>query len=308
MRFFGKRIMKTNIQSAWFRVLLWLCLAVIWSFLSLKTEGERFNILELRIMILCQTGLIALGFISRYHLFPNIRSPIFFKWATGLFLLVFLGLKISPIMPRMLNIPGPVGTSPFSWGEMPFVCMEGLIVSLLAAWLAEVVFGVYRNWSRLPRFEPGVSDQFWDHLWMDILKIGLLMTLLMILGYIYIIHFLLVDTVRYGYLITVPVLLSGVGLLLIFVKKNHDWRANEIRAIDHKLAPYLNWQQYVAENEFQFTERGVLPWVQYLLIIRDYLRRMQRPYIRWWVVTVYLLFCGIMVNLPHWFRVVIEAY
>lgn len=319
MLFIGKRMIKINTQSTGFWVVILLSLSIIWSFLSLKIHGTGLNFLELRILLLCQFGLVAIVFLSRFLLFQNIRNPLFFKWAAALFLLVFLGLKISPNIFRIFNrLANPyiqrmasaekMGTGLISWGEFPFVFLEGLILSLLVAWLAEIVFGVFWNWRRLPRFDPCNSYQYWDHLWLDILKMGLLITLLMILTYFFIINFLLVDTVLYSYLLTVPVLASGAGLFLLLSKKVRGWRESEIREIDARLAPYLAWQKYVVDFETEPKDPGILPWVQYLSIIRDYLRQTRRPYIRWWVVMLYLLFCGIMAGLPNFFRVVVEAY
>jgi hypothetical protein len=310
MRFLGKRILKTGYQPAWYNVILYLGLAVIWFFLSEGIYSNRLNFLELRIMFFCQSGLIAIVYLSRDLLFQDVRSPRFFKWATGLFLLFFLGLKISPDILGMFGIqsmPSILGMPEFDslgWRTIPWVFFEGIIFSIFLAWFAEIIFAVFRTWHRISRFDPGISYQFWNRLWMDIVKVGLLITLLMILVYFYIINFLLVDTIGYNYLLMVPIMGTGVCLFLFFFIKVSRWREAEILAIDRELAPYIEWPKYKADNDSDFKGLG---WVQYLLCIREYLRQIKRPFISWWVVSLYLIFCGAVLSLPYLLKVTIEV-
>ena len=194
------------------------------------------------------------------------------------------------------------------FGKFPLVLLDGLILSFFLAGFIENIFIVFRTWRRLPRFEPNAARPYWVRLWLDIFKMGIVNTLVMILAYFYMINFLLADTLLYGYLLPVPVIGMGVGLYSILSYKVHDWRESEIREIDRRLAPYFDWRGYETENESEFMISSILPRLQYLNIIRHYLHQMKRPFIRLWVVMAYLLCFGILVSLPYVFKVVIEAY
>lgn len=307
MGFLGKRILKTGYRPTWYSVVLYLSLAVIWFFLSMGIYGNRLNFLELRIMLFCESGLIAIVYLSRDLLFRDIRSPRFFKWAASLFLLIFLGLKLSPNIQRMLGILGMPEIDSLGWRIIPWVFFEGLIFSIFLAWFVESIFAVFRTWHRITRLDPCASYQYWHRLWMDILKLGILMTLLMILVYFYIINFLLVDTVLYSYLLTAPIIGTGVGLFLLFFIKVSRWRGAEIRAIDRELTPYIEWSKYKADNDSDLKDQGVLRWVQYLLCIREYSRQVKQPFILWWVVILNLFFCGAVLSLPYLLKVVIAV-
>ena len=89
MRFFGNPKLKIDTHSVWFGVVLFLSLLVIWSFLSLEIYRTQLNYLELRILLFCQWGLVAIVFVSRYLLFQNARSPRLFRWASCFFYYVF---------------------------------------------------------------------------------------------------------------------------------------------------------------------------------------------------------------------------
>jgi hypothetical protein len=288
-------MMEAGAGRDWYGVILYLSLAVIWSFLSCGSygSGNQLNYLDLRIVLFCKSGLIAIVYLGRYLLFREARIPGFFKWAAGFFLVIVLGIQFSINSFHGLNLL--------------LILMDGLIFSIFLAHLAEIISSVFRFWRRLPEFEPYVSYQYWNRLWMETAKLGLLVTLLMILAYIYIVNFLLVDTVLYSYLLTVPVLGTGAGLFGLFFNKVRGRREAEIRAIDRELTPYIDWQRYKPDGGLDLKEQGVLAWVQYLRIIREYLRQMKRPLISWWVVIVYLLFGGVVLCLPYLFNVVVEV-
>lgn len=303
MRFLGKRVPTMGGQPVWYSVVLYLSLTVIWFFLSRGIYGERLNFLELQIMLFCQSGFVAIVYVSRYLLFRDAGCPRFFKWAAGLFLFLFLGIKLSQGIQRIPSILGMPGIGP----KLLFVFLEGLIFSIFLAWLAEIIFAIFRSWYRLPRLEAYASYQYWNRLWIEIVKLGLISTLLMILAYFYVINFLLVDTVLYSYILTVPVIVLGAGLFLLFFQKVSRWREEEIRTIDRELAPYIEWSKYTIDNQSDFKNQGVFEWVQYLQSIREYLCQMKRPMIIWWVIVVYGLFCAAVLCLPYLWNVVIEV-
>ncbi len=301
MRFFQTQMLKKGVRPAWYSVILYLGLAAIWFVLSQEVYRSRLNYLELRIMQFCQSGLIAIIYLGRQLLFRDARNPRAFKWAAGLFLLVFLGLKFSPIILEVQ------GESSFNWQDLPLIFLEGLILSIFLAWFAEIIISVFQFWRQLPRFQLRVSYQYWNRLWIENVQLGLLITLFMILVYLYIANFLLVDTVLYSYFLVVSVICTGVGLFLMFFKKVWGWREEAIRTIDGQLEPYIEWSKYKRDNESNFKEMDVITWVQYLLTIREYLRHMRQIFISWWAIMAYLLFCGILLCLPYLLNVVIEV-
>jgi hypothetical protein len=306
MRFLT-RFWRLETYSAWYRVVFYLALAVIWFFVSAGLYGERYNRLEWLIILFCESGLIGIVYLSRYLLFPNARSPRFFRLAAGLFLLIYLGLRFAPRIHAMFGLQGMSQTAPYQWGDFPLIFMDGMVLSLMMAWLAENIFVVLRSWCLLPRFAPFLASQFWSRFWDEMVKLTLLLTLIMILFYGYMINFLLVDTVRFSYLLTIPVALSGLGLFLLFSQKVSGWREEEIRAVDRELASYLEWPIFRMDKPVDFTSECVLSWVQYLGSIRSYLCLLKRPIISWWAVLFYFLCCATVFNLPNLLNVVVEV-
>jgi hypothetical protein len=306
---FGTRMLKVSAWPAWHRVILYLSLGVIWFFLSRGIYSSQLNYLELRIMLFCQSGLVAIVYLGRHLLIRDARSPRFFKWVAGLFLFVFLGLKFTqgviwtPVCPWISGIV----IQPFSWPKLFLILFEGLITSVFVALFIEIIVSVYQCWCKLPRFAPDVTCQYWNRVGSENVKLGLLVTLGMILAYFYIINFLLADTVLYSYLLAIPVLSTGAGLFWVFAKKVSGWRDAEIQAIDRELAPLIAWEKYMKGNELAFKAESVVARVQYLQIIREYLRQMKQPHISWWVIVLYALFCGTILCLPYVLNVVIEA-
>jgi small-conductance mechanosensitive channel len=151
--------------------------------------------------------------------------------------------------------------------------------------------------------EPLSLRNLWQAFWRDCAKVGLFLTLLAATGYYYITSFFLIDTVLYSYLLLIPILTAVIMMYVVFTTKVRNWLRKVLEEVDREATGVLQWQRFKAEPEMI----DLLPWYEYILLVRDYLVKLAKPVFYPSTIFYYILYCGFILSLPYILGIAIEV-
>ncbi|NLY74917.1 MAG: hypothetical protein GX075_06400 [Firmicutes bacterium] len=183
------------------------------------------------------------------------------------------------------------------------VVLDILIWAFLINDILELIYALFYYWRTLPKVNYAMVGEIWDQLRADLFRLGIWLTSLMGLTFYYLVGFFMVDAVVYSYLLLTPLLISGTALYWLTYSKIQAWVRSDLAEIDAELTARFDWKQVKDDPELpQLTK-----WLEYLLLIRNYLNLFQRPV---FLIKSLLLYSGcsaLILSLPYFFGRVIEV-
>ncbi len=286
-----------SLRNKWDQIIFFVSMIVLWYLVSVgrwsvENQGEFYI---LKMAMITKIGLVATVYLGRELLFQEARIRGLWKFLFLFWAFIIIGAQAGQL----------IGCS--NWFYLATILLDTIIWSLFLAMISESIIAVFRLWLRLPLLKSGEIHTYWRQLRMDLGKLGLLLTVLMVFGYIYGVNFFFVDMILYSYLLLIPLFGGGTALFSVFRVNLANWFENELEKIDSEIGSYLDLEAYKPENEN--TER--LPkaaiWLEYLYGVRHYLERLQRLKMAWWLLASYLGYALVILSLPYLMNVVIEV-
>jgi len=177
-----------------------------------------------------------------------------------------------------------------------------IIWSLIISDIIETLITVFRYWEGFSKVNYGVINEIWSKLSDDLFKLGIWLTVLLGLIFYYLVSFFLVDAILYSYLLLMPLLVIGAALYLLIFNKINTWIRDDLILIDGELSHQLDWDQ--VKDDPALPQKTL--WFQYLSLIRNYLKELQRPVILVKSFLLYILGAVFILSLPYFFGRVIE--
>lgn len=256
-----------------------------------NSEGSG-SYFEIKAILIFKILLTALIFGARYLLFIKYRWSRWLEWLFGITFLIAIGGQGIYVVK-----------AGFQWSYVLLKILDAAVWGLFTAILLEPLLALFRHWYYLKKIDICQLGQLWKSVWLDIIEVGILMTLLAGLSYYYLTSFYLLDTFFYSYLLLAPLFLGGLGLYSIVQYKVNCWVGQEIDQLDQELGDCIQWQCYRDESDLN----PKLISLQYLTIIRNYIVEIGRPRFPWKTGGIYLLFTGFILALPYIFGFAVEV-
>lgn len=177
-----------------------------------------------------------------------------------------------------------------------------IVWSLLISEIAETMTAVFRFWKRLPKVSYAMFSDIWSKLSNDLLKLGIWLTALLGLTFYYLVNFFMIDALLYSRLLIIPLILIGTALYSLIFSKIKAWVDSDLFEIDNQLNAVIDWRQLKGDPELS----QKTAWFQYLILIRNYLKDLQKPVMLVKPCLLYILCTVLILNLPYFFGRVIE--
>lgn len=177
-----------------------------------------------------------------------------------------------------------------------------IIWSLIISEISETMAAVFRFWKRLPKVNYAMFSDIWSKLSNDLFKLGIWLTVLLGLTFFYLVNFFMIDALLYSRLLLTPLIVIGTALYLLIFSKINSWISGDLSEIEGELDAQLNWRQL--KDDPQLSEKTA--WFQYLTLIRNYLKDLQKPV---WLLKpclLYIVCSALILTLPYFFGRVIE--
>ncbi len=275
------------------RGIFYLALTIIWSLVSLKINSieSQSGYFEIRPLLQFKAILPAAIFGGRYLLFGRYRLGPSNPWIFPLSLFLAGGSVFDKLLSAA-NI-----------GYVLMIAADMLIWAFLINETAETLRTVFRFWKSLPKVNYAMFIDIWAKLNNDLFKLSLWLTSLVGLTFFYLVSFFMVDALLYSYLLLTPLVATGASLYLLMYSKIKAWVNNDLTLIDAELAVQLDWDQVKGDPELP--QR--VAWFQYLSLIRNYLKDLEKPALLIRLFLLYLACSGLILCLPYFFGRVIEV-
>jgi hypothetical protein len=293
-RIFAKIFWNELDYHPWQAAICCLVLTVLWMVLSIGlyySEGSG-SYFEIKAILIFKILLTALIFGARYLLFTQYRWSRWLGWLFGITFLIALGGQGVYVVK-----------AGFHWSYVLLKIFDAAAWGLFIAMLLEPLLALFRHWYYLKKIDIWQSGQLWKSVWLEIIRLGVLMTLLAGLSYYYLTSFYLLDTLFYSYLLLVPLFSAGIGLYIIIQCKVNCWLRQELYQLDQEIGGYIQWQCYKDEADLN----SQLISLEYLTLIRNYIAEISRPRFPWKAGGIYLLFIGFILALPYIFGFAVEV-
>lgn len=269
----------------------YLLVTIAWIWISLQTnrferESGWFEINALlKFKILLSASVLAGRLLfNQYRLSPPHPGIIAF----GLFL---VGWTVFDKLVSAVNL---------YYGFL--IGADVIVWSLFISEITETMTAVFRFWKRLPKVNYAMFSDIWSKLSDDLLKLGIWLTALLGLTFFYLVNFFMIDALLYSRLLLIPLILIGTALYLLIFSKIKAWVNSDLIEIDNQLDAAIDWRQLKDDPELP----QKTAWFQYLTLIRNYLKDLQKPVLLLKPCLLYILCTVLIWNLPYYFGRVIE--
>ncbi len=270
----------------------YLVLTVIWSLVSLQIntfESQR-GYFEIDALLKFKILFPAAVFMGRFIFFNKYRlSPAnYWVFPISLFLVGWSDFE------KLVNA-----------ANIYYCLLLAADITLWAIFIKdtiETVRAVFRFWKLLPKVNYAMFNDIWTKVGNDLFKLGIWLTALLGLIFFYLVSFFMVDALLYSYLLLIPLILIGASLYLLILGKIKAWVSDDLAVIDGELSEQLNLEK--AKVDPDLAQKTV--WIQYLTLIRTYLKDLERPV---WLLRTFILYLGcsgFILCLPYFFGRVIE--
>ena len=268
-----------------------LIIALIWPWISLQTNSFE-------------------GLSGYFDIKALFKFKILFPAAAFMGHLFFAQYRTRPtnpwIFPLSIFIVGwsvfdkLVKASNFQYSLL--IGADILIWSLVVSDLFQTLTAIFGYWEGFEKVNYAVISEIWSKLSDDLFKLGIWLTVLLGLTFYYLVSFFLVDAIFYSYILSMPLLVIGTALYLLIFKKINTWIQDDLMVIDGELSYHLDWEQ--VKDDPELPQKTI--WVQYLSLIRNYLKGLQQPVILLKSFLLYILGAVFILCLPYFFGRVVE--
>lgn len=271
----------------------YLILTIIWSLITLKINSfeSQSGYFEIGALLQFKIILPAAIFMGRFLLFNKYRLGLSNPWIFPI-CLFWTGGSVFNKLAGAVNI---------CYGLL--IATDIIIWAFLIKETFETIRTVFRFWRLLPKVNYAMFVEIWAKLGNDLFKLGLWLTIIIGLAFFYLVSFFMVDALLYSYLLLTPLIVIGASLYWLIFNKLKTWVRGDLVAIDGELVEQLNWGQ--VRNDPDLPQRTA--WFQYLILIRDYLKSLQRPVLLLKTFLLYMGCSGLILSLPYFFGRVIEV-
>lgn len=273
--------------------LIYLLLTIVWVLVSLKINNieSQNGYFEIGALLQFKTILPAVVFGGRFLLFSKYRLGPANPWVFPLCLFLVGG----SIFDKLLSATN------IGYGLL--IAADIIIWAFLIKETYETIRTIFSFWRSLPKVNYAMFVDIWAKLGNDLIKLGLWLTSLSGLAFFYLVSFFMVDALLYGYLLLTPLVVIGASLYLTIFSKIKTWVQGDLAIIDGELVGQLNWDQ--VKDDPDLSQR--IAWFQYLTLIRNYLKDLEKPALLLKLFLLYLVCSGLILSLPYFFGRVIEV-
>lgn len=289
--------MNIKVSQAKLRILInvitYLLLTILWSIVTLKMNDyeSQNGYFEINALMQFKILLPVVVFWGRCLLFNEYRlgrkNP-----------LVFLLTLFSVVWSTFDKLIGET-----SVGYRLLIMADILVWAFLIKETLEALRGMIGYWIDLPKTNYAMINEIWAKIEKDLIKLGIWLTLLVGLSFFYLVSFFIVDALFYSYLFLIPLLGCGLFLYGLLHSKIKIWVRHDLVLIDSELVDQLNWE--MAKDDPDLPQ--ITAWFQYLTLIKNYLKQLQRPVLLLKLFLFYLGYSGLILSLPYFFGRVIEV-
>lgn len=269
----------------------YLILIIIWSWISFQTnrfESES-GYFEINALIRFKIFFPIVVLMGRL-LFNQYRSGSPNPWAFPISLFL-VGWSVFDKLAKVVNL---------DYGLL--IGADIIIWSLMISEIIETSSAVFRFWIRLPKINYAMFRDIWSKLGNDLFKFGIWLTALLGLALFYLVSFFMIDALLYSRLLLIPLPVIGGLLYSLIFSKLKAWVAIDLNEVETELGAQLNWPQLKGDPDLS----AKTVWFQYLTLIRDYLKDLQRPVLLLKPCLLYMVCMAIILGLPYFFGRVIE--
>lgn len=269
----------------------YLIIAFIWPRISLQInsfEGLR-GYFDTKALLKFKILFPAVAFMG-HLLFAQYRTRPTISWLFPLSLFI-VGWSVFDKLDKAINLHYSL-----------LIGADIIIWSLVISDLIQTLTAIFRYWEGFVKVNYAVISEIWSKLSDDLFKLGIWLTVLLGLIFYYLVSFFLVDAILYSYLLLMPLLIIGAALYLLIFKKINTWIRDDLILIDGELSHQLDWEQ--VKNDPALPQKTV--WFQYLSLIRNYLKELQKPVILLKSFLLYIFSAIFILSLPYFFGRVIE--
>lgn len=269
----------------------YLVLAAIWSWVSFQTNNfeSESGYFEINALLKFKI-LFSVAVLWGHLLFDQyrLRSPNPWLFPLSLFLVGW------SVIDKLFN------AASLYYGLL--IGADILIWSLLISEIIETTGAVFRFWRQIPKVNYAMFSDVWSKISNDLFKLGIWISVLLMLIFYYLVSFFMIDALLYSRLLLIPLILIGAALYLIIFGKIKAWVGSDLREIDGELVRCLSWDQ--VKEDPQLPQKTA--WFQYLTLIRNYLKDLQRPVLLLKPCLLYMICIVIILSLPYFWGRVIE--
>jgi len=183
------------------------------------------------------------------------------------------------------------------------IAADIIIWAFLIKETSEIIRTIFSFWWSLPKVNYAMFVDIWTKLGNDLIKLGIWLTIILGLGFFYLVNFFMVDALLYSFLLLTPLVVIGTSLYLTIFSKIKTWVRGDLALINGELAGQLNWDQVKDDPDLP----QKIAWFQYLTLIRNYLKDLEKPALLLKLFLLYLACSGLILSLPYFFGRVIEV-
>lgn len=254
--------------------------------LGFEEPGSSFKLNPLLQFKLVFAGIVYLG---RELLFPVYRNRKILKAVFLVSFAVFACFQ-SNILTRL------------EWQYWLLRIGDGCCWSLFTALSLEPVIMLADFWLNLSEISVYNYHRLWNRVGTELLSLGFWLVFLEAVLYFYLVHFYMLDTVFYSYLMAGLLWSAALGYYSIFASKTAQWVLHQTTLIDQYLENCIELQPGHLPN----TE-GELSYQQWLMTVRQYIQGFKYPRIFIKNILWYLFFSVFLLGLPYLFGAIVEV-
>ena len=269
----------------------YLVLMIIWSWVSFQTNSfeSESGYFEISALLRFKIFLPVVVLTGRF-LFNQYRSGSPNPWIFPLNLFL-VGWSVFDKLAKVVNL---------YYGLL--IGADIIIWSFMISEIIETIGVVFRFWKRLPRVNYAMFNDIWSKLGNDLFKLGIWLTALLGLALFYLVSFFMIDALLYSRLLLIPLLIIGGTLYSLIISKMKAWVHIDLNEIETELGAQLNWRQVKGDPDLS----AKTAWFQYLTLIRNYLKELQKPVLLLKPCLLYIACMAIILSLPYFLGRVIE--
>lgn len=224
--------------------------------------------------------------------------------------LLFNQYRLNPPHPGLI----PVGLFLVGWSVFDklanavnlyyglLIGADVIVWTLFISEITETMIAVFRFWKRLPKVSYAMFSDVWSKLSNDLFKLGIWLTALLGLTFFYLINFFMIDALLYSRMLSLPLIIIGTALYSLIFSKIKAWVNSDLIEIDNQLNATIDWRQLKGDPELP----QKTAWFQYLTLIRNYLKDLQKPVLLLKPCLLYIACTAFIWSLPYYFGRVIE--
>ncbi len=273
--------------------IVYLLITIIWSLVTIKTNSyeSQNGYFEINALLKFKILLPAVVYGGRFLLFAKYRLGRNNLWFFPLSLFL-VGWSVFHKLTSTVDV-----------GYSLLIITDSIIWAFIIKEIAETVRTIIIFWKDIPRINYAVFIEIWARIENDLIRLGIWLTILIGLCFYYLVSFFIVDALFYSYLLLTP--LFGCGFLLygLLFTKIKIWIGSDLAVIDGELVVQLDWRS--VKDDPELPQRTA--WFQYLTLIRNYLKELQRPVFLLKPLLFYIVFSVLILSLPYFLGRVIEV-